>query len=480
MSILSCFKKVSKSFLVTITSIFLLISPTSAIYALDESLLDFYAENNIFFYDPDDNMELKNNCFIGTGDEITNISKAAIIIWNKLNTFLTPEQAAGVMGNMQHESLLNPAQHEVSQRDDFPEFNIESDISQPYGLGLVQWSWGRRVGMISYIRDKEKEKGRKKTSLVEYLKNPDKYSINYEINGQKLLDMIGEEDFTELVDFQIDYLKKELDTNNEYKGFYKTGKSGTPKQKVEQSTNYFLEKIEIPADIELKRPQRIESAHTFYKISSGCGGLKSGGMNLEEAKEFMKIYRDAARKTQGIKSDITLSINGNLNISNINNNDPLVQAISYESPAGPLNNCSSFVQWFLNAYTTIGPKSQTRYNGYEEVDQLISTYNLKPANKDTNGRSIPRPYSIMSIGPYTGGIGTDNDGQGYQNHTVVILGIDKERNKLIVGEASFGTFDSDYPGAHEYDLEKYTRTGKDFHPKYAYTDDILNTSLKGK
>lgn len=458
MSILSCLKKVSKSFLVTITSIFLLISPTSAIYALDESLLDFYAENNIFFYDPDDSMGLKNNCFIGTGDEITNISKAAIIIWNKLNTFLTPEQAAGVMGNMQHESHLNPAQHEISLLEQYPNFDIENNSSISYGVGLIQWSYGRRTNMIKAIKNK-------KPNLLKYLKNPSEYSIGYTIDGQALLEKIGEKDFTDLVDIQIDYLKQEIENSDIYGGIKK-------QKNVIEASDYFLKYIEVPADIPGQIPIRRDSSKTFYKISSGCGGLKSGGMNLEEAKKFMEIYRNATINNSAKRYDLTLSATGIIRSANeTNNQDPLVQAPSGGAcKDGTLSNCSAFTQWFLNTYTSLGPQSVGLRQGSMAVQNYISEHGL------IDGKNIPKVYSVMSMGPFDTCI--NEDGFDYCNHTGIVLGIDEKNDKIIIGEAScLGIFPT-IPGANEYPLSKMTKTGKEYYAKYAYTDNVLKSIIK--
>lgn len=91
----------------------------------------FYSGNNIVFYDPRVlACEAGTNGTIGvtlTGDSIEEQ------VWNFfVGKGLTAEQTAGVMGNISHESGFNPAA-------------IEGGTG--IGLGLFQWSFGRRTSL---------------------------------------------------------------------------------------------------------------------------------------------------------------------------------------------------------------------------------------------------------------------------------------------------------------------------------------------
>lgn len=110
-----------------------------------------------------------------------------------------------------------------------------------------------------------------------------------------------------------------------------------------------------------------------------------------------------------------------------------------------LENCVSFSKWFINRFTN---KEVTAIgDGGQVVSNLINNYGF------SNGKTEPRPYAIFSTGD--GGFG----------HTGVILGIDKARNKIIIGEA--GCFaDFNFTDAKEENLSKFTNGSY----TYAYTD----------
>lgn len=190
--------------------------------------------------------------------------------------------------------------------------------------------------------------------------------------------------------------------------------------------------------------QGVEASQQTNKISiCGGGSLISGGMTLEEAVKFMEAYsKEASRKARGSFTfdGATISDSGCI--------------------GGTMNNCSAFTQWFLNRYTTMGPSGAIIHQGSKAVSRYLSEN-----SELVDGGKVPRAYAVMSQGPYTG----YKDGWG--NHTGIVLGIDKTRNKIIIGEASCSM--SFLPTAHEYDLDKYTNNPSSYGPTYAYTDNIL-------
>lgn len=167
------------------------------------------------------------------------------------------------------------------------------------------------------------------------------------------------------------------------------------------------------------------------------GELKSGGFKtLEEAKNFMKNYRDRA----------SLKERGTINFENAIVSLDLCQD-------GTLNNCSSFSQWFINRYTSVGPDGcpTSGMNGDEVVNTLLG------ANLGfEDGGNTPRAWAIMSKTP---------------QHTGVVLGVDTDNDKIFIGEANCDGFDAGWtwPDAHEYSLSSYSASNF----KYAYTDKIL-------
>ncbi len=190
--------------------------------------------------------------------------------------------------------------------------------------------------------------------------------------------------------------------------------------------------------------QGVEADAPSGKVSiCGGGNLISGGMTLEEAEAFMEGYsKEAGKKNRGSFTFDGASVSDSGCIG------------------GTMNNCSAFTQWFSNRYTTMGPSGAIIHQGSMAVKRYLSE------NSDLiDGGKVPRPYAIMSQGPQTG------YAEGWGNHTGIVLGIDKEKNKIIIGEASCSM--SFLPRAHEYDLDKYTNNPSQYGPTYAYTDNIL-------
>jgi len=111
-----------------------------------------------------------------------------------------------------------------------------------------------------------------------------------------------------------------------------------------------------------------------------------------------------------------------------------------------LENCVSFSKWFINRFTN---KEVTAIgDGGQVVSNLINNYGF------SNGGTEPRPYAIFST--RDGGFG----------HTGVVLGVDKARNKIIIGEAGCFSKDPNFTDAKELDLRKFTNGSY----TYAYTD----------
>lgn len=108
--------------------------------------LEEYNLNGIRYYDASGLWS--TNCY--QGDITISGTTAEEKIWTGLLSFMTAEQAAGVMGNMAHESnYFNPVQHEVSQMNSHWGNTINSNTivnnsDLAYGVGLIQWSCGGR------------------------------------------------------------------------------------------------------------------------------------------------------------------------------------------------------------------------------------------------------------------------------------------------------------------------------------------------
>jgi len=276
--------------------------------ALTEAQLDMFAENNILFYDP-----AGDNCtprYIGDIEIVGDTVEEKI--WSGLiSAGFTPHQAAGAMGNMRHEgNHFNPVQHEVgrytpelrsngvwggsrvafweaqnptktTQRTAAGKFDLGANADVSYGIGLAQWSFGRRTRLMQYIADNDPG-----LNLYDYFVQPETYSTAngnmYGVNGNKFKDLAGEEIINVLYALQLQYLWDEMQTVSSYNKFFDQTDT------IDDYTWYFLRHIEIPCTgecntVELakaSRSIRFSSAHEYFDqfkdwtipFSGGAGG----------------------------------------------------------------------------------------------------------------------------------------------------------------------------------------------------------------
>jgi hypothetical protein len=165
------------------------------------------------------------------------------------------------------------------------------------------------------------------------------------------------------------------------------------------------------------------------KLSGECaGGLVAGGMNLEEAIEFMNTYRNSSNSASFVGGAYSHRI------------------------YGPLANCVSFSNYFVNKYTTL---KSTLGNGTRLVGNFLA------ANPDVPNGAEPQPYAMFSSPR------PSSDG-----HTGIILGVDPDAGTMIIGDQGWG---SPLRDPREVRIEDFNRT---YGPlKYAYLADYLRDNL---
>ena len=230
--------------------------------AMPEDEMFFYSENGIYFYNPYGGSNKGGRCPDGSyvsGPIAIVGSTVKEKIWNALTGFMTAEQAAGVMGNMQSESNnFNPAQHEVSKQEQYANsgFDLGGNSEESYGLGLAQWSFGRRVALYNYVGDTD-------SGLLEFFDNWRTYSPRYEVDGERFLALAGENATDALLSLEIQYLKDEVD--NSYSGIYET-------DSVYEATKYWLENFEKPQNPYIEyHENRVTQAESIYNEFTGGG-----------------------------------------------------------------------------------------------------------------------------------------------------------------------------------------------------------------
>jgi hypothetical protein len=203
---------------------------------------------------------------------------------------------------------------------------------------------------------------------------------------------------------------------------------------------------EYPADIKKTASARAVEAAGILELyskgtSSSCGGnLTAGGMDLEQAKAFMESYKSNP------------------------DNAKYIGGAGRGCPGGPLSNCVSFSVYFANKYTSI----QGMGNGTSSGNGSTVAANIISRNPNIENGHSPRPYAIFSTAS-----GSEMCGSVKCGHTGVILGVNTDSKKVIVGEAGCGNAAS-WDTAREYDLAQFDSGAY----TYVYTDGVLKGDVK--
>lgn len=412
----------------------LALSPLNA-FAAPQYDEQFFSGNNILFWNPNDNgsvcstegsvvTELKGE---NNGEKIYNF-------WTAVG--MSPAQSAGITGSMQHEGGFSPFRQEMSQT--WP----------AGGWGIAQFTGGQRQAATAYVQNSVGL-----TVFTQYYKN-DFGGAVLESNGFKPVNVplvVNDQFLLAQLNYLLDHIK-ELSPNNVRTSTLKNDYGLTVPageklfdylkglNKAEDSAIAWTYLYEYPANIKSTAAARGESAKniaTLYSggVSSSCGGgLQEGGMNLEQAKKFVDDYKN--------------------NPSNVQ----YIGGAGKSCPGGPLSNCVSFSVYFLNKYTDI-KTTPAPGNGSTVASNIISK---NPGI--ANGHS-PQPYAIFSTAS-----GSQMCGNVKCGHTGVILGVDTERGKVIVGEAGCGA-PASWDTAREYPLSQFDSG--------AYTYVYLGDKIKG-
>jgi len=156
--------------------------------------------------------------------------------------------------------------------------------------------------------------------------------------------------------------------------------------------------VEYPAD------SSHYGAFIVYQSLSGlcAGGLASGGMDISQARDFMAIYRNDRNSLNYISSNHCKGFD-------------------------PRSNCVGFSVYFMNKYTTIKgfkPSVTLTGNGVD-ITQNILLWN---AGLNIVRDRTPAVYSVFS---------RDDHDPLDPGHTGVILGINVDKDQMIIGQASW-------------------------------------------
>ena len=202
-----------------------------------------FSQNHIVFYEPCSDISGSSAL---RGEVSISGNTAEEKVWSGLTSFLTDEQTAGVMGNMAYENgNYGPVRRESGQQGDI--WNSGTQM----GMGLIQWSFGRRVKLLNYVKSQDAE-------MIKYFEDETLKNVS----GDGFIEKYGHETANRIYQLELQYLKQELDTVQSYHGIY-------DQKTVEGAADFFLEHVEIPANIAGQRPLRRMAANKMFAKYSG-------------------------------------------------------------------------------------------------------------------------------------------------------------------------------------------------------------------
>lgn len=424
-------------------SVSLIATPTTQAASCDTA---FYSANDILFFNP-----CAANCSsspnVGTISTLSGDNNAKKIYNFWVSAGLAPQQAAGITGSMKHEGGFSPFRQEDGKAWE----------SGGWGIAQFTFSPGQRADAKAYVSNAVGA-----DIFNQYYKNdyggPVLESQGFVPSGvpQDINDkfLLGE------LNYLLDHIKQ-LKPNSTRAAAYQAdfGQTVDPNMTL---YNYLTTQsnaggaaiawtylYEYPGDIKATALERSKSAEELLSVLSGgsttsgssssassCGsaGLVAGGLNMAQAKAFMQSYVSDPQASN------------------------LIGGAGRGCPGGELANCVSFSAYFINKYTTLqGFASGPTGNGNEVVG------NIAARNPSVKTGTTPKLYAVFSL-----------TAQGSPGHTGVILGIDTDRKKVIVGEASCGD-SMDWIASHnnEYDLAQFSSGAY----TYAYTDGMLKGTI---
>ncbi len=416
--------------------------PTN-VTALKKKLFQQYAENNIWFYEGDENLcEQSPPISINPGAGGNNERLAEIVReYGELAMDLqrkwgTPWEV--VFAQMLHESSVGTAGVAKSMFEATGKYNwlgISGNGSAEFGAGGWKSSNGRTwaqydtiENMISDWAGRYIARNCRYDAAFNYL-DPDNYDL---------------ENF--LYEF-ISVYAPASDGNDV--GNYVSSVLAT----INGTIKKVREEMGWPSSEELAKTENIPIGGE-NPLGEGCGGsgtnpamekddickvsnveLKPGGMTKEEAENFLSGYIEEAKKKK----------TGNYG-SGYSNGTVIGDGFINDAGCmyGTLNNCVALSQWFVNNYTTAGPNASSA-RGSAYAGELISSY----PGVFTYGGNTPKAYSIGSTTDTTHWSG---------NHTFVVLGINTESGTIVTGHASCHGWKNDdwWPLVREDPITMYT------------------------
>lgn len=419
---------VKRIFAVIVSFVMAFILPAST-YALSEAQLNFFAQNNILFYDPG-----AQTCGYGTLAGSTLYEKVLSYL---MSTGLNEVAAAGVYGNMMREGLGGGAllTHEdgVDSRSDIGTWYTAAtyygenglyvqekdvrDLDNPeimHGLGFIQWSFGRRVNFLNALA----EAG----GLDQYAREWDDARGVYVYDGMSYDDMvtaIGQETTDAILWAELEFF------NSEHEGYTVTADdisaqglskygitSGMPIGEAlnlvstpEEAAELFFSTSEMPGFTKFNEKQmgRATSAVEGYELIKSAGLTASGATVCGNNDGIVNTALLLAwnRETEGSHGPNDPKPEYRAAMAAVGTGGALWNGKGQQAPEGA--SCDQFVATVMRYsgadpdFPHFGPLVQMQHmldhpEMYEEIENLQDTSNLQAGDVfvvgNENGRHI--------------------------------------------------------------------------------------------
>lgn len=402
------------------------------------------------------------------GTAVIKGSTAKEKIWSGLTSVgFTEEQAAGIMGNMQNESGFNPVRHETKQKNNFWPYDIENGTDHAYGIGLIQWSRGRRVNFLAYIKQQAPD-------LMHYFKEPDTYGM---VGGDKFIEIVNNEtDVNDLMSLSVTYLYDEI--SKSYSSFLDI-KKDVKKAALRWSVD--VEGCTNCTETSSSTAQRIADAESIYqefqgKTITGGGGTTGSNKNVNNSsssagenkdyagnqvftddqwakvQEYKPLYEKASQQQgDNIPWAVLAAIHvRESNLSRTNpNGDGIFQILTLDVPTGHENTDAEFIEQAVAALNVFKDKLEGRDPSDDD--------NIKYAFFGYNGRAGVYKTQARDLG-FTEEEANNGEGSPY-----VMNRADAKRDPTVEPTKSNGTWGQikrdygpiEYPANSDYGAYVY-------------------------
>jgi hypothetical protein len=396
---------------------------------------------------------------------------------------LTRNQAAGILGNM-----LSEGGHPATYEEEFRGDNVDIwDSANQVGIGLVQWSFGRRVTLLERVQAEAPDlmwiyengmtdnSGRSESINSMY--------ISYDTFVEKVG---GDAVVNQLYAVELGYLAAELGPNGlwhdytetdydspteaayafyygyerNYGGSTSLGATWWSETAKKITTDPTLWKVTYKGTVHDNSKRGTRAEEIAPQLSDTFGGygacsLKAGGMTAEQAQAWLDAtgYNDSSNDIHRV-----------YNLAGWNTTAPDTFCQSTNGAIGSRDNCSGFSKYFITAWTSL---TVLQVNGGKFAHEVV---NSNPGANVSFG-SEPRPYSIFSFGTSSGAYA------GY-GHTGLVIGVDAESGQLVTVEAGCGNNAPNGPGPYaKIRTDRTVDSMKNIGAEFAYVEGFLTQEI---